>query len=90
MIQWSLNYKICFGKIETEIGEWWPRDKTITPDDVKGDATTLREAVTTSGWPLLDDSRGKAMFILLADNEVREAYVDTYPGLNGFANVHYE
>ena len=39
----------------------------------------FREAVTTSGWPLLDDSRGKAMFILLADNEVREAYVDTYP-----------
>ena len=59
-------------KIETEIGQWWPRDKTITPDDVKGDAASLREAVTTNGWPLLDDSRGKAMFILLADNEVRE------------------
>ena len=70
-------------KIETEICQWWPRDKTITPDDVKGDAASLREAVTTNGWPLLDDSRGKAMFILLAEDEVREAYVDAHPGLNG-------
>ena len=70
-------------KIETEIEQWWPREKIITPDDVKGDAASLREAVTTNGWPLLDDSRGKAMFILLAESEVREAYVDAHPGLNG-------
>ena len=70
-------------KIEAEIAEYWPREKTITPDDVRGEAATLREAVTGVGWPLLDESRGKAMFILLADGDVRDAYVAAYPGLNG-------
>jgi len=71
------------GAIEEEIAAYWPRDKTITPDDVRGDADTLREAITTSGWPLLDDSRGKAMFVLLAEGDVRDAYLEAHPGLNG-------
>ena len=70
-------------KIEEEIAEWWPREKTIAPDDVRGEAATLREAVTTIGWPLLEESRGKAMFILLAEGDVRDAYTETFPGLNG-------
>jgi len=71
------------GKIELEINQYWPTEKTITPDQVRGDYETLREAITTSGWPLLEESRGKAMFILLADDEMRDAYLTTFPGLNG-------
>lgn len=78
-----LELQEMLDKIEAEIVEYWPREKTITPDDVRGDAATLREAVTGVGWPLLDESRGKAMFILLADGDVRDAYLEAHPGLNG-------
>jgi hypothetical protein len=51
-------------KIEEEIKQNWPDEKLITPDDVRGEAASLSEAVTTNGWPLLEESRGKAIFIL--------------------------
>jgi len=33
------------------------------------------------GWPLLDESRGKAIFILLSSGDLRENYHEKYPGL---------
>ena len=71
------------GKIEEEIGQFWPRQKTITPDDVRGQADNLSAAVMEDGWPLLEESRGKAIFILLAGGEVRDDYLETFPGLDG-------
>ena len=67
--------------IEQEIIEFWPRNKTITPDDVRGNSETLSRAIMENGWPLLDDSRGKAMFILLSSGELRQSYHDKFPGL---------
>ena len=68
--------------IEEEITQFWPRNKTITPDDVRGDSETLSQAILEKGWPLLDDSRGKAIFILLSSGDLRERYHEKYPGLN--------
>ena len=68
--------------IEEEITEFWPRNKTITPDDVRGDSDTLSQAIVEKGWPLLEDSRGKAIFILLSSGDLRESYHEKYPGLN--------
>ncbi len=68
--------------IEQEIIEFWPRNKTITPDDVRKDSGTLSQAIIENGWPLLDDSRGKAMFILLSSGELRERYYEKFSGLN--------
>jgi hypothetical protein len=67
--------------IEQEIIEFWPRNKTITPDDVRKDSETLSQAIMENGWPLLDDSRGKAMFILLSSGELKQSYHDKFPGL---------
>ena len=69
--------------IENEITQFWPLNKTITPDNVRGDSESLREKIATEGWPLLEDSRGKAIFVLLARGESRNMYVQTYPGLVG-------
>ena len=69
--------------IEQEITQYWPRNKTITPDDVRDGSETLSKAITENGWPLLDDSRGKAMFILLSSGDLRQSYYEKYPGLNG-------
>jgi hypothetical protein len=40
-----------------------PRD-LITPDDVRRGASTLERAVLDTGWPTLDASRGKLIFLL--------------------------
>jgi len=69
--------------IEQEISEFWPLNKTITPDDVRGERQSLKEAVLEDGWPLLEGSRGKAVFVLLAGGETRDIYLESHPGLSG-------
>jgi hypothetical protein len=51
-----------FEKMEKEILAAWPRERIIAPDDVAGDAPTLREAITTRGWPTLAQARGTILF----------------------------
>ena len=60
--------------IETEILAVLKIGRLITPDFVRGEAATLRDAVTKNGWPALEKCRGKIMFCL--DNEGRHR--DTY------------
>ena len=72
--------------LDAEITSVFAPDEIITPDDVRGEAATLREAVTTVGWPTLADARGKVMFGL--DNtagQVRNDYVAGRPNLEGRA-----
>jgi len=69
--------------IEQEIAQFWPLNKTITPDNVRGESESLKDSIITDGWPLLEDSRGKAIFVLLARGESKDLYVQTYPGLVG-------
>ena len=69
--------------IEQEISDYWPLNKTITPDDVRGDSENLRDAIVDDGWPLLEASRGKAVFVLLARGEARDLYTQGFPGLIG-------
>jgi Phosphoinositide phospholipase C, Ca2+-dependent len=57
----------------------------ITPDSVRGTAATLREAVTTAGWPKLADARGKVLFILHDDDQKRALYTEGHRSLRGRA-----
>ena len=70
-------------EIEEEITQFWPANLTITPDDVRGDSSNLTGAIMEEGWPLLEESRGKAMFVLLATGGMRDLYMEEYPGLIG-------
>ena len=70
-------------EIEEEITQFWPANLTITPDDVRGDSSNLTGAIMREGWPLLEESRGKAMFVLLATGGMRDLYMEEYPGLIG-------
>ena len=67
--------------IQAEIAATWPADRTITPTDVQGDAEDLRTAITSNGWPTLDESRGKALFVLLDKTEIRDLYIERNPTL---------
>ena len=51
--------------------QYWPRNKTIVPDDVRNGEDTLSDAILKNGWPLLDESRG-SNFILLSSGDLRK------------------
>ena len=59
-------------------------DRLLTPDDVRGDAPSLREAVLHQGWPRLSDTKQQFMFVL---DEGRPAaslvYREGHPSLRG-------
>lgn len=59
---------------ESEILSVWPRERIVTPDDVRGSSATLREAVTTRGWPTLAATRGKILFFVNNTEMFRAAY----------------
>jgi hypothetical protein len=63
----------------------FPAERRITPDDVRGEADTLRAAVTSKGWPTLAASRGKVFFILHDQEAKRELYTREHPSLKGRA-----
>lgn len=54
------------------------RDRLVTPDDVRGDAASLREAVTTRGWPA---ASGRFIFVLDEGEDLRRRYLGAFPGL---------
>ena len=69
--------------VDDEIRSVFGPDQLITPDDVRGSAATLEEAVLTSGWPTLGDSRGKIMFLMDNGGSVANNYIAGHPSLQG-------
>ncbi|MEO8474441.1 MAG: phosphatidylinositol-specific phospholipase C1-like protein [Chryseolinea sp.] len=63
--------------LDKEILSVFPPSRLVTPDLVKGKSATLREAVTTKGWPLLKSVRGKMLFVLDAEAGVTNLYIKT-------------
>lgn len=73
--------KTAFDSLDTEILSVLPAEKIIRPDDVRGDYPTLEEAVLNNNWPLIEDSRGKFMFVLDEGTEKSKPYIDGHPSL---------
>ncbi|GGF85814.1 Ca2+-dependent phosphoinositide-specific phospholipase C [Alteromonas lipolytica] len=59
------------------------QDKLITPDAIRGEHNTLRDAVLHNGWPDIDALRGKFIFLFDASAHQRELYADDHPSLRG-------
>ncbi len=80
-----LDNAVLLDALDAEIRSVLPGRRLITPDEVRGDAASLREAVRTRGWPSLSAARGR-IYILL---DVRDAVSDVYragrPSLAGRA-----
>ena len=70
-----------YDAIDSEIFSVFKPNDILKPDDVRGEFETLREAITTGRWPLLDDVRGKVMFALDNEGEVRDSYLEGHPAL---------
>jgi len=71
------------GALEAEILSVFPRQKILTPDEVRGQAATLPEALRQHGWPRLKAARGKVIFGLDNESAVRELYLKGHPALAG-------
>ena len=48
--------------LEDAVLEIWPKERIVTPDEVRGEDSTLSEAITTRGWPTLRALRGRVVF----------------------------
>ena len=70
--------------LDAEIRSVFGESGLITPDDVRRRRLTLEQSVLRRGWPSLEDSRGKVVFLL--DNDpgtIRDAYRAGRPNLEG-------
>lgn len=65
------------GEIKSEIG----LDKLITPDLVRGNHDNLEKAILKVGWPILDDVKGRFMFVLDEGDSKSNLYLEKFPGL---------
>ncbi|UZR98787.1 phosphatidylinositol-specific phospholipase C1-like protein [Chondrinema litorale] len=73
--------KAAYDSLDAEILSVLPAEKIIRPDDVRGDYATLEEAVLNNNWPLIEDARGKFMFVLDEGTEKSKPYIDGHPSL---------
>lgn len=74
--------------VDREILSVFSTSELITPDLVQGEFTSLRESVTTVGWPSVESSKGKILFVFDADPLLTSEYIKG--GLKGkpmFPNV---
>jgi hypothetical protein len=75
----------AFDALDAEIRSVFDTDHLLTPDDVRGDAASLRDAVLGQGWPSLDEARGKVFFALDEPPAVVDVYRRGARSLNGHA-----
>jgi hypothetical protein len=80
--------KNVLDSVDQEILSVFSPSELITPDMVQGESASLREAVTTNGWPSLEASKGKILFVLDAGSSVTSMYVqDGVKGKPMFPNA---
>jgi hypothetical protein len=71
-----------FDALDAEIRSVFKRGEFIAPDEVRGSAATLEAAVLAGGWPTLEKSRGKVVF-LMDQHKAGPIYAEGHPSLHG-------
>jgi len=72
----------AFDELDAEIRSVFSAGEMIVPDQVRGKAKTLPEAIGRGGWPTLESARGKVVF-LMDQRPVEALYVQGHPALRG-------
>ena len=65
-----------FESLEQDVLSVWPRERILTPDDVRGEHADLPTAIAADGWPTLGEVRGKVVFALLDAGSHRDRYLE--------------
>ncbi len=76
-----LDDKTLLDSLDKEIRSVLAGKRLITPDEVRGTAPTLREAVQTQGWPTLAAARGRIYVLLDVRKAVSDVYREGHPSL---------
>lgn len=71
-----------FDALDAEIRSVFSPAEMITPDDVRGKASSLEAAVLAGGWPTLAKARGKIVF-LMDQHKAGPVYAQGHPSLKG-------
>ena len=71
-----------FADLEREILSVFPRERVITPDEIRSGAATLPEALA-NGWPTLGQLRGRVIFAFDNRDDLRQLYTHDLQDLNG-------
>jgi hypothetical protein len=71
-----------FDALDAEVRSVFKPGEYITPDEVRGHAATLNEAISENGWPTLEKARGRVIF-LLDQRKVETTYTEGHPSLKG-------
>lgn len=61
------------------------RENLVLPDDLRGEAASLREAIDRDGWPAVGECRGRFFFIIDHGGRLPEIYREAHPALAGAA-----
>ena len=67
--------KAMLAELDETVRSAWLADDILTPAEVQGNADTLADAVA-DGWPVLRETRGRAIYVLHAGNAWRSALTD--------------
>ena len=73
----------AFDALDAELRSAIAPSQLITPDDIRAGAPTLRGAVTRTGWPSYQTSKGKLLFALDEPFEVVNTYLRGKLSLEG-------
>jgi hypothetical protein len=69
--------------IDLEIRSIFKEKQLITPYSVRGDSISLEASILSDGWPILEESRGKFLFVLDENDEKMDRYIKGHPSLGG-------
>ena len=72
-----------FDSLDGEIITYLGKENVITPDMVKGNFSTLENAVLHHNWPVVKNVKGKFLFVLDETGEKITTYVKGHPSLKG-------
>lgn len=71
-----------FDSLDAEVKSVFKPGEYITPDEVRGDAATLNDAISKKGWPTLATTRGRVIF-LLDQRKIEDTYTEGHASLKG-------
>lgn len=75
--------KEALDSLDKEIQSVFSNDDLITPDLVRGDFETLEGAILGKGWPLLEELKGRFLFVLDEKEEKISNYLEGHASLKG-------
>ncbi|GBQ11492.1 phosphatidylinositol-specific phospholipase C1-like protein [Swaminathania salitolerans] len=71
-----------YDRLDRELVAVFGRKRIVAPDDVRGTAPTLEKAIRDHGWPSLDSTRGKIVFLFDRPHDTAR-YIEGHPSLRG-------